>query len=738
MDPDDFQKAWQSQSSQTRVTIDADVLRNEVQRSARDFRDTIVRRNFREVAIGLIMLPLWFYLGRKLALPWTWYLAVPAITWVMLFILIDRFHHKRRPTQPGEPLVDSVRDSLNQVEHQIWLLRNVFWWYLLPFTIAILAFFAQTAWLRNSGFWEFTLSFLPYALFLFVLYGFVYWLNQRAVRRDLEPRRKELFTLLATLSDEPATDELAIDPVRAAGGDRITNPGVWPRTLLVTVLCAVLMIPLFFGGRALQSYVRPPLVSNRGTPASFARLNSQLRRENELVGLAALVTVDDRVVASAVDGERKTLTGVPLELSDQWHLGGITASITATMIARLIESGELQWTTTVAECFPEAALHEDWKAVTFEELLTHTAGAPPIFSDAVNAKRPPLGTDCTRERRAAVLEVIANQPEQAPGEEFAYSNVGYTIAASMAEAKTGAAWEKLVQREVFEPLSLSSAGFGPPKSPDRSLPQPRGHRLYLGVKVAADDDDDNSPIMGPAGSVHMTLADLATYANEHLRGQLGQGQLLSAESYQRLHTPRLHGYAYGWGIREAGRVTPFKTYWHNGSNTLWYALVVFIPERNMVVAVASNDGDFPTAEAAAWRIVEAAANEFQGEGDAASPETAANKSYLKRSPYAAIRWHESEPEVRLNGEWFKLMSIDDVPAADIIAFSQTTYGRLWQKRFEEDLVELLSRMGHPPEDTVTLVVQSLSSSEAQTLIDVPMTRANRQAIWAAAQARESP
>ena len=44
-------------------------------------------------------------------------------------------------------------------------------------------------------------------------------------------------------------------------------------------------------------------------------------------------------------------------------------------------------------------------------------------------------------------------------------------------------------------------------------------------------------------------------------------------------------------------------YWHNGSNTMWYALVVFIPEKNMVVAVTSNDGDSEKAEAAAWEIV---------------------------------------------------------------------------------------------------------------------------------------
>ena len=217
--------------------------------------------------------------------------------------------------------------------------------------------------------------------------------------------------------------------------------------------------------------------------------------------------------------------------------------------------------------------------------------------------------------------MLANKPDNPAGKKFEYSNVDSTIAAAMAEKKTGATWEDLVKREVFEPLELKSAGFGPPTSPDGSLPEPRGHRPYLGAKVPASDTMDNSNIIAPSGAVRMTLADLSTYANEHLRGQLGKGKLLSAETYQRLHTPRLHDYAYGWGKKEPSKEIPYTLYWHNGSNTLWYALVVFIPEKKMVVAVAANDGDGPSAEAAAWEIVKASVKQFGVEAEPQSGES---------------------------------------------------------------------------------------------------------------------
>ncbi len=723
MEPDSFQQAWQAQSSQTRVTIDSDLLLKEVQRNQRDFFATIFRRDVIEVAVALLLLPYWFYKGVTSSLPWTWYLTVPALIWMIGFFLVDRIRHKRKPSDPGDPLLESVKESLTQMEHQIWLLRNVFWWYLLPFTISILTFFAHIAW-RSSEDWLVALGVAtPLFVFLIALFYFLDWLNQRAVDSDLEPRHQELLTLLASLGDE-STGEIAT----TNRAECIKRPRLLRRWLMVAAISylATFVLMAVPNGSVDSSYDGPARSSG---PAgdSLARLITDQRNEEKLVGLAAMVMIDGQVVASAVDGERKKGSGVPLEIGDRWHLGSITKSITATMIARLIESGQMQWSDTIGECFPDASIHDKWKPVTLRQLLTHTAGAPPNFSLQVRMKQPALGPECTLARREAVLNVLAEIPAHPPGEKHVYSNVGYSIAGAMAEKVTGATWEDLVIREVFEPLELTGAGFGPPKSPDKTLDQPRGHLTVPTGKVAMDDDADNTPIMGPAGTVHMTLGDLCTYATEHLRGDQGAGKLLSAETYKLLHTPELDQYACGWVRIEPNAGIPYTVYWHNGSNTMWYALVVFIPEKNMVVAVTANDGDIESAEAAAWKVVWA---------NAAVSELPQTEKYAKKSPFAAVRWQQFQPEVKIGNEWFKLVSLDKLPASEIVAFSRQTYANTWQKRFEEDLVELLSRMGHPPQDTVKLVVQSLTSSEAQVLEDILMTEANRQAIKAAALSPE--
>ena len=191
MNPDNFQQAWQSQS-QTRLTNDAELLLKEVRRNQQYFTAMIFWRDVREVGTTLLMVPLWLYLGVKISLPWTWYLTVPVLVWVAGFMLADRMSHKRQPPGPGEPLRQRVQSSLAQVEHQIWLLRNIVWWYLLPLALSILAFFGQVAWQVRSGGWLVALVVAGVVVIGVIILAGVYRLNQSTVRTELMPRRQEL------------------------------------------------------------------------------------------------------------------------------------------------------------------------------------------------------------------------------------------------------------------------------------------------------------------------------------------------------------------------------------------------------------------------------------------------------------------------------------------------------------------------------------------------------------------
>ncbi|SFJ43544.1 hypothetical protein [Planctomicrobium piriforme] len=237
MDPDKYQQAWQAQSARTQMTVDADLLLKEVQRNQHHFRAIIIRRDFVEVGVALLLLPLWIFLGIKISTPWTWYLAIPALAWIAGFMLWFRMRHPQVPSAPDQPLLLCVKNSLTQVEDQIWLLRNVFWWYLLPPGISILAFFAHVTLLTSQTWVEaFCAGGLLFG-FLVGVYGFIDYINQRAVSLDLEPRRQELLALLTRLGDEPIEEG-----VTTSATWRAEISSVFKRWFICAVVCFAILI----------------------------------------------------------------------------------------------------------------------------------------------------------------------------------------------------------------------------------------------------------------------------------------------------------------------------------------------------------------------------------------------------------------------------------------------------------------------------------------------------------------
>ena len=211
MSLDKFQQAWKAEASQLKVTFDADLLSKQVQQSHDQFRSLIFWRDVREIGVSLLMIPIWIAMGIGLSLPWSWWLTLPALLWIAGFMLIDRKRHPKTPSEPGESLLFYAKESLSQVEHQIWLLRSVFWWYLLPFTISLSAFFINVAWNTTGTWWGSILVASPAGLFLFYLYRWVYRLNQRAVRHQLEPRQEHLQRIVANLEGDGGGDAAEVD-----------------------------------------------------------------------------------------------------------------------------------------------------------------------------------------------------------------------------------------------------------------------------------------------------------------------------------------------------------------------------------------------------------------------------------------------------------------------------------------------------------------------------------------------
>lgn len=207
MDPEKLQQAWESQPSGSQIHVDADVLIREVRRKQQSFLATIFWRDFREIlAAALIVVGnTLFVVLRGIQANWPWLLLGAGAVWVAAYLLFDRRRQRRSALHYEGALISHIEQSLKDVEHQIWLLRNIFWWYLLPLglggLIPMVYFLAMglPRALQGPYVWRFVGLFAgAIGTFVAVFYG-VYLLNQYAVRRTLEPRRQELLAIRESL-----------------------------------------------------------------------------------------------------------------------------------------------------------------------------------------------------------------------------------------------------------------------------------------------------------------------------------------------------------------------------------------------------------------------------------------------------------------------------------------------------------------------------------------------------------
>jgi CubicO group peptidase (beta-lactamase class C family) len=331
-----------------------------------------------------------------------------------------------------------------------------------------------------------------------------------------------------------------------------------------------------------------------GDAADLSGVLAGIVEKRGVPGMAALVLEGDRVVARGAAGVRKSGFPDAIAVTDTFHLGSCTKSMTATMIGTLVDEGKLRWTSTVGEVFPDLPMHAQWKGVTLEQLLTNCSGAPSDLSrDGLWSRLWGRRGSPTEQRMQLVEAVTSWAPEFEPGTRFLYSNAGFAIAGAMAEKVTGVAWEDLMRQRLFEPLGMTSAGFGPPGERG-SIDQPRGHREN-GTPMEPGREADNPPAIGPAATVHCTLDDWAKYTSLHLK----MDRVCTPATFEKLHTPMKMAtsrsdYAMGWGrpkrswaMSESGNG---RVLTHNGSNTMWFCVVWAAPEKNFAVLVACNKG----------------------------------------------------------------------------------------------------------------------------------------------------
>jgi CubicO group peptidase (beta-lactamase class C family) len=327
--------------------------------------------------------------------------------------------------------------------------------------------------------------------------------------------------------------------------------------------------------------------------------------------------------------------------------------MTATLVAMLVEEGKLNWTTTLGELFADTVkpMHPAWEKVTLPQVLAHRSGlpfAPDGLVRVFNLFRAPYASLRSRpesmrsseetlpqQRLEIARQALSRPPGIPPGTKFWYSNVGYILAGAVLEHLTGRAWEDLMRERLFQPLGISTGGFGPPGAAGKT-DQPWGHSSVLGKPLDPGSPAAEFPLFyAPAGLAHMAITDWAKFIGLHLRGDPAnphrQAALLKLDTFAELHPVAPATTSKGWVMRgipflATGDAAPAVTYcagwfispdgwakgtrpggtgrrlWTGGSNGRWNCVAYIAPELDFAVLVVCNRG----LDIAVWKTCQAA------------------------------------------------------------------------------------------------------------------------------------
>ncbi len=209
MNLDEMKQVWQSQGTERRLTVDADVLLPIFRRNKRHFRSAIF------LGEGFIIIALVIYAAmsvgfgllilRKpvpvLALGGCFSLACVCLA-IAGYKAWDRFHQMQRRATASDSIRACLEEHLDWLRHEIRLWKQVLWWLLLPLAIGILVCAFSLGW-AAAGLEGLLCG--PSLTVVFMCLGIVWggtWICRWYVRKYYEPRTRELESLLQDLQSD--------------------------------------------------------------------------------------------------------------------------------------------------------------------------------------------------------------------------------------------------------------------------------------------------------------------------------------------------------------------------------------------------------------------------------------------------------------------------------------------------------------------------------------------------------
>lgn len=206
----------------------------------------------------------------------------------------------------------------------------------------------------------------------------------------------------------------------------------------------------------------------------------------------------------------------PISAETKFRIASLSKPIISYAIYRLVDQGALDLDEKISTYLPKIK-EEIGSQVALKHLINHTSGLVREFMPTEEGN-----TMLHYERRR--IEKLINQTDLqfTPGEQYAYSNTGYTLLAFIIEEATELPLQSALDSLIFSPLGMKATGHEELNGVYDKFA--RGYDR-LGDSLFRSPYEDKSHVYG-AGSLYSTASDLSRFCKEVM-----EGSLLSAEAH---------------------------------------------------------------------------------------------------------------------------------------------------------------------------------------------------------------
>ena len=260
---------------------------------------------------------------------------------------------------------------------------------------------------------------------------------------------------------------------------------------------------------------------------------------------AVLYAKDGQILLNKGYGLADRLQSIPNTRDTVFSTGSITKQFTAAGIMKLEMMGKLDTSDPITKFFSDVP--QDKRSITLHHLLTHTSGVVDM-----------VGSDYEKAERDGTVRKILSRPLQyLPGEEFSYSNGGYSMLAAVLEIVSAEPYEDFLFKNLFEPAGMFFTGYRRPDWSEQSVAH-----WYVNEKDNGIPLDKPYPywnLLGNGG-VLSTTGDMYLWHKA-----LMEDNIISAQAKNKIYTPVLNEYGYGWDIIDSPRGTLIQ---HDGGSML--------------------------------------------------------------------------------------------------------------------------------------------------------------------------